>query len=167
MIVVFFVRLLWLLLLLALQVLIFNHVHFLGYATPLVYVYFLFLFPLNASRSGVMLWSFALGLAVDVFSNTPGVAAASMTLAALAQPPLLKMMAPEDSVEDAPLSFRTMGRWVYVRYVVLLSLLYHAAFFLLEFFSFFNVLDLLLSLAGSWLLTLAFCLAFEGLRSSR
>lgn len=167
MILVFCTRLLWMLLLLALQVLIFNHVHLLGYATPLVYIYFIFLFPLNASRSGVLLWSFAMGLAVDVFANTPGVAAASMTLAALAQPPLLRVMVPQDAVEDTVPSYRTMGTWAYVRYVALLSLLYHLVFFLLEFFSFFNGLDLLYSFAGSWLLTLSICLAFEYLRGSK
>lgn len=167
MILVFCARLLWMLSLLALQVLIFNHVHLLGYGTPLVYTYFLFLFPLGASRNGVLLWSFALGLAVDVFSDTPGVAAASMTLVALVQPPLLRMMVPQDAVEDVVQSYRTMGAWAYVRYVVLLSLLYHLVFFLLEYFSFFNGLDLLYSFAGSWLLTLSICLAFEGLRVSK
>lgn len=167
MILVFFVRLLWVLLLVALQVLIFNHVHFLGYATPLVYVYFLFLFPLDTSRNSMLLWSFALGLTVDVFSDTPGVAAASMTLSALIQPTLLRVMAPQDCVEDAVLSYRSMGTGAYIRYVALVTVLYHLVFFSLEYFSFFNGLDLLCSMAGSWLLTLFICLAFERLRSSR
>lgn len=167
MIQIFCSRLLWMLLLLALQVLLFNHVHLLGYATPLACVYFLFLFPLNTSRTGILLWSFVLGLLVDVFSDTPGVTAASLTLVALVQPPLLRRIAPEDSVEDAVLSFRTLGRWVYVRYVAFLTLIFHVVYSLLDYFSFFHVLDMLYGALGSWLLSLAFCLAFESLRSSK
>ena len=74
------IRLLQMLGLVALQVLVMNHVHLLGYATPLIYVAFLLYFPLNTSRVEILLWSFALGLTIDIFSNTPGIASSAMTL---------------------------------------------------------------------------------------
>ena len=46
----FFSRLLWAFILLVFQGLVFNHIHFFGYATPVIYVYILCLQPLNTSR---------------------------------------------------------------------------------------------------------------------
>ena len=85
MLTVFVKRLLQMLGLVALQVLVCNHIHLLGYATPMPYVLFLAYLPLNANRVGNLLWAFVMGLLIDVFSNTPGEAAASLTLAAMAQ----------------------------------------------------------------------------------
>ena len=41
----FFSRLLWAFILLVFQGLVFNHIHFFGYATPVIYVYILCLQP--------------------------------------------------------------------------------------------------------------------------
>ena len=79
----FFSRLLWAFILLVFQGLVFNHIHFFGYATPVIYVYILCLQPLNTSRYAWLLWGFAVGLGADFFSETPGLGAASMTLTAL------------------------------------------------------------------------------------
>ena len=78
MIVIFIKRLLQILELIALQVLVCNHVHLWGLATPMLYPLFLFYLPLNSNRIGNMLWAFVLGLVIDAFSNTPGEAAAAM-----------------------------------------------------------------------------------------
>ena len=78
----FIKRLGWFILLLALQVLVFDHVHIMGYATPFVAVYFIILFPSDFPRSAALLWSFAFGFIADIFTNTPGVAAASLTATA-------------------------------------------------------------------------------------
>ena len=87
----FFSRLLWAFILLVFQGLVFNHIHFFGYATPVIYVYILCLQPLNTSRYAWLLWGFAVGLGADFFSETPGLGAASMTLTALCAPPLLRL----------------------------------------------------------------------------
>ena len=92
----FFSRLLWAFILLVFQGLVFNHIHFFGYATPVIYVYILCLQPLNTSRYAWLLWGFAVGLGADFFSETPGLGAASMTLTALCAPPLLRLFTPKD-----------------------------------------------------------------------
>lgn len=68
------------------QVLVLNHVQLFHCATPLLYVYFAIIFPRNYPRWASLLWSFALGLCIDMFANMPGVAAGSMTLVAFLQP---------------------------------------------------------------------------------
>ena len=78
------------------QVLVFNHVRIFECATPLLYVYFVLPIPHDQPRWATLLWCFALGLSVDVFSDMPGVAAASMTLIGLLQPYLLFLFLPRD-----------------------------------------------------------------------
>ena len=50
--------------LVAAQLLVFNHIHLFGYATPLPFVYFLLRFPLNTERWSILLWGLRLWSAV-------------------------------------------------------------------------------------------------------
>ena len=128
-------------LLLVLQVFLMNHIHIMGYGSPLVCV--------------ALLWAFLLGFLVDVFSSTPGLSAASMTLVAFLQPGWLRLWVPKDSPEDFLPDFRTMGTWNHLRYLTILLLLHHGVYYLLESFSFFNLTDLCMtagiSFGFSWL----------------
>lgn len=144
---------------------VFNHIHLLGYATPLPYVYLLLLFPLGSNRSAVMLWGFVCGLLCDIVSLTPGIGAAAMTLAACFQPPLLQLMAPKDALEEMEPSIRVMGFWLYFRYAFIITAIFSIAYFLLTAFNFFHVRDLGIALASSWALTLVICLLIEAVRS--
>ena len=47
------------------QALVFNYIHLFGYATVLLYVYFVVMFPRNYPRWAILLWSFFLGLSAD------------------------------------------------------------------------------------------------------
>lgn len=165
----FFNRIIWFLLLLFLQVLVFNHIHILGYATPLVYIYLILLFPLGTSRWSLLLWGFLLGFCIDTFSNTPGVASSTLTMMAMIQPTLLKVFVPRDTTEELKWypAAGTMGWGAFIRYLTCGVLLYVTMFFLLESFSFFNETILLYSIGGSTLLTILILIAFEGIRNSR
>lgn len=88
----FLKRLLLFLVLLVAQVLVLNHIHLFGYATPMLYIYFVISFQRGYPRWAVMVWSFLLGLGIDVANNTPGLAAASMTLLGLLQPYVLEAL---------------------------------------------------------------------------
>ena len=66
-----------------LQVLIANHIHLFHFATPLLYVYLPLVMRRGALRWAMLLWAFSMGLLMDTFNNTPGVASGSMTLVAL------------------------------------------------------------------------------------
>lgn len=157
------IHLLQLLVLVSLQVLVFNHMHLFGYATPMVYICFLLYFPLNYSRCGILFWGFIIGLLTDIFSNTPGVGAASTTLAAMLQPVLLRAMAPKDSTEDMMPNFQTMGYGNYARFFIILIVIHHLLVFLLESFSYFDSLYLVLSCTSSIVLTTSIVWAMEHL----
>lgn len=158
-------RFLWMVGLVAAQMIVFNRVHFFGYATPLPYVYFLLLFPLGTQRWVILLWSFLCALLADMTTLAPGVGTSAMTLTAFIQPLLLMLAAPKDAAEDMQASYRTMGFWPYARYASILTAIFVSTYFLVIAFSFHHFFDWLVSMVSSWLLTLMLCLIFEGFRS--
>lgn len=149
-------RFMQMLLLLALQVMLFNHISLMGYATPLVYVVMLLYMPLNANRIATLLWAFCLGFLVDLLSGTPGISAFSLIFVAMCQPALLQLHAPKEALEDLVPTYKSMGVWMHLRYMTILLFLHHIIYFLLESFSFFNFYDVAIafgvSLAVSWVL---------------
>ena len=157
----------WFVLTLALQVLIFDHVHILGHATPFVAVYFVMLFNGESNRSEILLWSSAIGIIADTFTNTPGVATLSLTTLAMIQPWLLKFHSNTEDEDDVPVpSAAKMGWGPYMRYISVGVIIAETIFYLLETFSFFNAIDLLLNTVGSALLTILIIAAIEGVRIS-
>ena len=130
----------WFVLTLALQVLIFDHVHILGHATPFVAVYFVMLFNGESNRSEILLWSFAMGIIADTFTNTPGVATLSLTTLAMIQPWLLKFHSNTEDEDDVPVPSAAKMGW--------------------------GPYNLLLNTVGSALLTILIIAAIEGVRIS-
>lgn len=151
--------------LLVVQVLILNNVHLLGVGTPLLYVYFAITFRRNFPKWLVLVSCFLLGLMVDVFSNTPGLASSVMTLVGLAQCYLMDMIAPRDSAEDLESSVKTLGFSKFATLSGMLTLLYCMLFFAVETFNFFDVLLWLVRSLVSAVLTMVLILAIESVRS--
>lgn len=155
----------WFVVLLLLQVLVFNHVHLFGYATPMPYIYALLILPSNTPRWLYVALGFTTGLLIDLFTNTPGMAAGACCLSGLLTPPFLRMFRPTDSGDDSfEPSCKTMEWGGFLRYTVCLVLINCTAFFLLEAFSFFNWQVLLINILSSTLLTTLFIVAMELIR---
>lgn len=146
------------------QALVLNHINLFGCAMPLLYVYFILLFRRGFPRWAVLLWSFFTGLCVDIFSNTPGVAASSSTMLGLLQPYLLNLFVPRDSPEDLMPSMKSLGMARYVYYTFICVLIYNTLFFTVESFNFFNWVQWLKNIGGSTALTVILILAIENVR---
>ena len=167
MLLTFLQRLFWMVVILAAQMLVFNHIHLFGYATPLPYVFLLLTFSLGTERWSILLWGFFCGLLADITSLTPGVGAAAMTLTAFVQPPLLALMVPKDAPEHLRPGYATMGFRSYFYYTALLTFLFTFTYFVILSFSFHNPVNLSISFASSWGLTFLLCLVFEGFYMKR
>ena len=146
------------------QALVLNHIHFFNCATPLLYVYMVLHFRRNSPRFALLIWSFTMGLLIDVFSNTPGIAASAMTFIGFVQPYLLELFVPRDSADDLVPSARTLGGASFFYYTLILVFLYCLLFFTLETVNFFNWLQWLFSILGSMLLTIVLLYAIENVR---
>ncbi len=146
------------------QALVLNHVNILGCATPLLYVYFIMKFRRGYPKWALLVWSFAMGLCVDIFSNTPGVAAASSTLLGLLQPYLMNPFIQRDSPEDLTPSMKTLGVANFIYYTIVCVLIYDIVFFSIEAFNFFNWLQWLKNIGGSTVLAALLIIVIENVK---
>lgn len=145
------------------QALVCNHIHLFQCATPYIYIYMVLLFPLNYPKWAIMVWCFMLGLVVDTFSNTPGIAAASLTLIGAIHPYWLRLFGKQDSPEDMEASYRDLGVTKFMLYLFVLVLIYCTAFVSLETFTFVNWLQWLINISGSTLITFIVLIAISSL----
>ena len=160
-------RLVMFMVLLLVQVLVLNHVWLLNVATPLLYVYFAITFPRNTEKGEVLGWCFFLGLLIDIFSNTPGLAAGTLTLIGMTQTYLVELFVPRDSVENLEVSAATLGWGKFSMLSGILTLIYCLLFFILEAFNFFDWQLWILRAVFSTVLTLLLMLAIESVRSRK
>jgi len=154
----------WFVGLVLLQVLILNNVNIAGYATPFLYIYLLVKFESDTPRNTLMLWAFFLGLAVDVFSDTPGMNAAAAVLLAFMRPLLLRLFVPRDTLDVLVPAVHSMGVFPFLKYLIAGVLVHHGMLLTLEFFSFAHAGVLLLRILASTLLSVACLMAVEGIK---
>ena len=146
------------------QGLVLNHINLFGYATPLLYVYMALTFPRGYPRWAILLWCFFLGMSVDTFTNTPGVAAASMTLVGLLQPFVLELFMQRDSEENFKPTLMNLGYVSYIYYMLLLLSIYCIAYYSIEMFTFFNWLQWVECVVGSLIITSVLVFVIEHMR---
>lgn len=150
-----------LVILLTVQVFILNHVHIVGYITPLLMGYMLICFQSGASRIGLLVWGFLAGLMFDIFSGTAGMASAGCTLLAMMQPALLRAFAPHDADDHFVPCIRTMGFGKYFTYAFLCMFVLHAVFYLLDAFTLHDWPMTLASVGGGTLVATLLCIFTE------
>lgn len=158
-------RCLWFLTLVLAQVIVLGRIHLFGCATPMLYVWFVILMPRNYPKWATLLWSFMMGVTVDIFFNTPGMAAASLTVIGALQPYLLESILPRDSAENLVPSHKTIGHMRYTYFVIILVSLYCLLFYTVELFGFSHAWLWAKSVVGSTILTLTLIFTFEIVRS--
>ena len=146
------------------QAFVFNRIHLFGCATPLIYIYMIIKLERNYPKWGILLWSFALGVTVDALSNTPGVAAASLTLIGAVQPYFMELFVQRDAAENLMPSLKTLGCGKFSFFAAMLTLLYCIVFFTLETFSFFNFSQWVAQVLGSAIISLVIILTIESVR---
>ena len=135
------------------QVLVLNNLHFLRIATPFLYLYFIIKLPVGMSQTKVVFFSFLAGLAIDMFSNTPGMHAAACTLAGFLREPLIRFYMGKDLPEGIYPSYKTFGYGGFFRYAVTFIIIQHVALFLLESLTFFDPVFLALRIFASVAMT--------------
>ena len=126
------------------QVLILNNIHFLRVATPFLYLFFILKMPVGSSRTNVVFFSFLIGLTIDVFSNTSGMHAFACTLAGFIRHSLIQLLMGKDLPEGINPSYKTFGYGGFFRYT-----LFFVALFLIESLTLFDPLFLAIRIAAS------------------
>lgn len=122
-------------LLILLQILVFNNIQFSGYVNPYVYVMFILLLPLDIPAWLILILSFILGLIIDFFSGSPGIHTSATVLSGFVRPYVLRLVSPKDGYESTSDPSMTIYgfRW-FLSYTLLIVLIHHIALFYLEVF---------------------------------
>ncbi|RXG22834.1 rod shape-determining protein MreD [Leeuwenhoekiella aequorea] len=146
-------------LLILLQVAIFNNINFLGYINPYPYILFILLFPVGDNRALLIFTSFLLGLTLDMFSNSGGMhAAASVTIAYL-RPWILQSIfgiAYEyNAIKVAKADFGER-----LLYISILVFTHHLILFFAESFNFSDIIYILKKTLFSGIFSVLLCMLF-------
>ena len=150
------------------QVIVFNHVCLFNVAVPLVFIYLIIRMPITLSLNWVLTISFGLGLVVDIFSDTYGMNTVACTILGALRSPVLRLYVPreEDLTRPEP-SMLSLGVAVYIKYLLSMTLIYCTLIFVIEVFTFFNPLQLVLRIVFSTLLSLLIMLGIDTLMTPR
>lgn len=144
-------------LLVLLQVLILNHINFLGYINPYAYLLFILLYPISNNRQLFIFLSFILGLTVDLFLDSGGVHAAACVTIAYLRPAFLKFSF-GTSYEHQTLKISSSEIGQRFGYFATIILLHHVILFSLEIFNTSDILLILKKSLFSSIFTLIMCL---------
>lgn len=155
----------WFIGLVALQVLVLNHVQLAYLINPFAYIYLIMVIPNRRSRTATVVTGFLLGLAIDALSSSWGIHTVATTFIAFIQHDLLRLLAQPEQIEKDSPSIDSMGV-TFVFYAVVLIFIHHLILFSLEAFSFRLVLAVLLKTLVSSALTLVIVLVFDRIRYS-
>ena len=151
------VNILRFILLLALQIGVFNNMTFLGYIMPLPYMLFIILYPVNSNRSALLISSFFLGLIMDLFSNSGGIHATACLLLAFYRPYLFKF-AFGVSYEYQTIKLNEALTPERFTFILLAVIIHHFTLFILEAFQVSFIWDILLRTVLSTIFTIISCI---------
>ncbi|WP_035668442.1 hypothetical protein [Flavobacterium sp. 83] len=144
-------------LLLAVQIIIFNNMNFLGYISPFPYLLFIILYPVNGNKSGLLIASFFLGLIMDMFSNSGGIHTTACILLAYFRPYIFKFSFGL-SYEYQTVRLNDVLTPERFSFILMSVVIHHLVLFVLEAFQFSFILDVLLRTLLSSIFTILICI---------
>jgi rod shape-determining protein MreD len=144
-------------LLLAVQIIVFNDMNFMGFVSPYPYILFIILYPVNGNKSGLLAASFFLGLIMDMFSNSSGFHTTACIILAYYRPYLFKF-AFGLSYEYQTIKLNDVLTPERFTFLLLAVVIHHITLFTLEAFKFTLILDILLRTLLSSIFTLIICI---------
>ncbi|SHL74480.1 rod shape-determining protein MreD [Flavobacterium flevense] len=144
-------------LLLAVQIIIFDNMTFLGYIMPLPYILFIILYPVNSNKPSLLISSFLLGLTMDFFSNSGGIHATACLILAFYRPYLFKF-AFGVSYEYQTIKLNESLTPERFSFILLAVVIHHFTLFILEAFQVSFIWDILIRTLLSTVFTIISCI---------
>lgn len=148
-------------LLVLLQILIFNNILFLGYLNPYIYIIFILLLPVNTPRAAVLLLAFLIGFCIDIFENSGGVHIAATVFLAFIRRPLLRVATQKRGVDFENLRIGRLPFRSLLVYGLMGIFIHHFILFLIESFQFSDIGTVLVRTLISTIFTFIFVLLVQ------
>lgn len=153
-------------LLLFLQVLLLDNLHWLGLVHPFVYIWAILLMPIELPRWVQMVIGTAIGMIMDLFTHSPGVHMAACVLIAYLRPLMVARYVQDAERIKGAITIRSIGTGNYLRLLAILIAVHHTMVFMLEAFTFNHFGYTLLQILLSGVLSYAFVLMLEYVRKN-
>jgi len=141
------------------QAMFLNHINFLNFVNPYIYIFLIIYFPLKTNRSIFILAAFFMGFAIDFFSDTHGIHAAASLCIAYFRTYYLKIFF-GIAYQHQVVKFKHLEFKQNFFYLITMIFTHHLILFSLEVFS-INHLDIIIkktisSLIFSFILVIIF-----------
>jgi rod shape-determining protein MreD len=143
--------------LLSLQVIVFNNINLFGFISPFPYILFIILYPVNGNKSGLLVASFLLGIILDMFSNSGGIHTTACLFLAYFRPSIFKF-AFGVSYEYQTIKLNDTLTPERFSFLLVAVVLHHLVLFIFEAFQFSLLWDILIRTLLSSIVTLVICI---------
>ena len=143
--------------LLSLQVIVFNNINLFGFISPFPYILFIILYPVNGNKSGLLVTSFLLGIILDMFSNSAGIHTTASLLLAYFRPSIFKFAFGVSS-EYQTIKLNDTLTPERFSFLLVAVVLHHLVLFIFEAFQFSLLWDILIRTLLSSIVTLIICI---------
>ena len=153
-----------LLLIFALQVLLFNHLHIGSWGLVMMYILFLINLPARIPRWAEMIIGFMVGMMMDVWHASLGIHISACVALTFVRPLLLNNTVQDVERIKDNLSSQNIGRAEYIKCAVILTVLHHFIVFSLETWNIQFWWMVLLQTLISSVMTLVIILGYEYLK---
>jgi len=151
-------------LIMLLQVLVFNQLQLWGVCHPYIYVLCLLMMPITLPVSADMLIGAAAGLIMDIFCNSLGIHMASCILLMYARRYLLGVIVNDRDRLNEQISLHSLGIEALIKYVVILVVAHHLMVFALAAWSWAHIGFVLAETLVSSSITILFVIAYNALK---
>ena len=147
-----------------LQVLLFDRLQLGGVCHPYIYVLCLLMFPITLPHSVDMLLGAAVGLIMDICCNSLGIHIAACVLLMFIRPYLLGAIVNDRDRLNEQISLRALGLSGWIEYVIILVVIHHFAVFQLGAWGWSHIGFVLLSTLVSSIVTISIIVAYNMLK---
>ncbi len=124
------------LLLPVLQEVLFNHINLFGFVNPMIYVVFVFVFPVYKSKTSILWASFILGVFIDMLTNEGGIHTFSLVFVSYYRLFILRFIKGNSIGDEESIDILQLGNSMQTVWILIVSCIHHFLGFILEQFSF-------------------------------
>lgn len=150
----------WFVMMVLLQVMLFNHLHLAYVINTFPYIFIVVAFPNSMNNIARTVVGFLLGFVIDMMCGTWGIHTIATTLVAYIQPMMMKLIALPEQLDRKVPSFRYM-KWKFLEYTALMVFIHHLLLFSLETFDITLWYWVLIKTVVSSVVTIAVLMLFD------
>lgn len=139
------------------QIYVFDNLALSVYLTPLVYIAFILLLPIDMPPVVVLLLGLATGVTMDYTMGAAGVNTIATLLVSFLRITVIRILCNREDLRDGGIpSVDRLGKGNFLRYLIILVFIHHFTFFLLESLTLQHIFRLIVRVAVSGMVSILY-----------